>query len=403
MKQYMTKRNLLIAAAALLLIAFLVLLLLSGGGRKEQTFQGGEDTAYPYRWTELADGSLRLTLCDQAPAGCFWQLSQGEHSSLQVTWQEGTEDAYLIQPTRVEDALLRFVLADETFPEDRSCELLVTVEVQADGDDLLASVSGHRLIVPEGTLRGGEEFDCPYRIWRDGDQRLVLGLSDGSEDPDWQLFQASVGNVLALSDRTVQEGLLTLRFYGRNPGTSQLRLYSAAKGLSLELTVEAGEDGLLTVSAHRMQAHPEWAGLEAEALDAYVVAGSISTPEGAEEVTWGRRSIARQLEAAVVSFRFLDVDWTVYVTASAELEDLVAQEFQNETILTLAVGGNILHACLRQEEGTVAAWCGDGARWYLIEGSGEVDLGRLLETANGLLTAPEANNDETEERKEENP
>ena len=386
MKQFFTKRRVLIIVVIVLILAIVALLLLPGGARGDQSFQGGEDTPYPFEWTEKKDGSILLSLCRQVPEGCVWRFEQETSDTAAVSREENAEGSvFRVQPLRAGDVLLRFLLADENFPEDCCCELLLTAELRAEDEELKASVSGNRMILTEQALRGGESFDCPYRIRTDEEERLALFLLDGSTEPDWQLFQRNSGDVLRLAGRKTENGILALRFYGSSAGTSRLLLYSPTKRLTLDLTLSSDAEGRLTVQSHEMAAHPEWEGLEGEELDAFVVAGEIHTPEDAENLRYGRRTIGKQMEAAVVSFRYLDVDWTVYVTASSEMESLVATEFENDRVLTLAVSGHVMHACLREEEGTVTAWCSVEDRWFLFEGTGETDLARLLDTANAMI------------------
>lgn len=387
MKQFFTKHRILIILVVVLLLAILALLLLPGGARKDQSFQGGEDTPYPYEWTELRDGSIRLSLCRQVQEGYLWRFAQEETGTVLVSAEERAEGSvFRVQPLRAGDALLRFVLADARFPEDCLCELLLTAELRAEDDALIASVSGKRSVLTEQALRGGESFACPYRIRTDAEGQLSLFLQDGGPEPDWQLFQRSSGDALRLAERKTENGLLTLRFYGSGAGSSSLLLYSAAKGLALELTLSSGAEGGLTVQAHEMTAHPEWEGMTPDALEAYVVAGEIPVPEGAENLRYERRTIGKQMAAAAVRFRYLDVNWTVYATLGSEAEALLAREFENDRILSLAVSGHVMRACLREEEGTVTAWCTVGERWFLFEGTGVADLARLLDTANAVIS-----------------
>ena len=386
MKQFFTKRRILIMIVIVLALAIVALLLLPGGAQRDLSFQGGEDTPYPYEWTEKQDGSILLSLCRQVPEGFAWRVAQEDTDAAAVSREEDAEGSvFRVQPLRAGDVLLRFVLADESFPEDCCCELLLTAELRAEDEELKAAVSGNRMILTELALRGGEGFDCPYRIQTDEEDRLAVFLLDGSSEPDWQLFQRNSGDVLRLAGRKTENGILALRFYGSSAGTSRLLLYSPTKRLTLELTISSDEEGRLTVQSHEMASHPEWEGLKGEELDAFVVAGEIHTPEGAENLRYERRTVGKQMEAAVVRFRYLDVDWTVYVTASSEMESLVAKEFENDRLLTLAVSGHAMHACLREEEGTVTAWCSAGDQWFLFEGTGETDLARLLDTANAMI------------------
>ena len=386
MKQFFTKRRILILVVIVLLIAIALLLFLPGRGRKEKRFQGGEDTPYPYEWTEKKDGSILFSLCAHVPEGCVWRTEQDENETALVKRDEKEDHLFRLQPRKDGDVLLRFTLADKTFPEDRCCELLLTVEVRSEKKSVNATVVGHRLVLAERALRGGESFGCPYRLWTDEQGRFTVGLAEDSQEQDWQLFQQNSGNVLRFYGLRTENGVLSLRFRGVSAGVSRLCLYSAARRLTLELSLASDEDGTVTVESHNMAAHPEWEGLKADELEAYVVAGDIHMPEGAENVSYSRHTLGKQMEAAVVSFRYLDTDWTVYVVLGSELEEQIAKEFEYETIRTLAVSGHVMHACLREEEGTVTAWFSVGERWFLIEGADGADLAKLLDTANALIT-----------------
>ena len=215
MKRFFTNRRNLILLVIVLLLAIVALLLLPGGERSARSFQGGEDTPYPYEWTEQEDGSILLSLSAQVPEGCVWQsIAQEENDLVQVKREAAEGNVFRLLPLRTGDALLRFTLADAQYTEDRCCTLMLTLEIRGEEEERSASVSGNRLILFDRALQGGEGFGCPYRLWFDEEERFSVGLSDSSQEPDWQLFRQNSGDVLQLVNRSTENGILTLRFRG---------------------------------------------------------------------------------------------------------------------------------------------------------------------------------------------
>ena len=385
----MTKRRILTAAvifAALLLIA-LILFLTSRKPRSEQ-FAGGEDTPWPYAWTQLSDGTLLVKPKGDIPAGYGWTVAQADAAIAAVSEQDSEgRTAFLLTPVGTGDSFFILALTGHEDEEDQLCRLIMTVEVSGEKKPK-AAVTGHRLEIVEGILRGGEDLGTPYRVWTEEDGTLQLRLTDSAGAEDWKLLVRTPSTLDSLGLRR-EAGRVSAKLYSPAAGEMALVLYSPTRGLSLEVTGQADKEGNIRASAHEMRQHPDWIGREDGYADADVLAGVVAAPEGAEDVQYAADNLGSGIGiTSRMDFRYLDFEWTLYLPLSGGVSERMEKQIPEETLTTVFIPAGLLVAAF--EENYVIAWCDTEERSYLLEGTGEgIDRDVLIQTAAAVITTDE--------------
>ena len=385
-----TKRTLLTAAVVVIAAAAIVLILLLTGrdrGRGAAQFSGGADTPYPYAWTENADGTVLVSPCAAVPEGYAWLVSDSDPAVAAAAEQSAPgAPAFLLTPTGAGDCFFELDLADAADREDVLCRLVMTVESAA-GKTLSASVTGSRLELRDGVLRGGGDFGAPYRIRTDENGALEIRLSDTEKAGDWRLAVKTQATLGAAGVRQ-EDGEVTAKLNGLSAGDAAFVLYSPARGLSLEVSGRTDGENAVAARTHEMRRHEDWIGREDGFADADVVVGGLAAPAEAEDVRFGSINIGRGVGiAATMEFRYLDVDWEVTVAPGDALARIIEKEFTEEDdVRTFFLPAGLLLAVL--EEDSAIAWCAAEERTYYLAGSGAaLDPTVLLETA-GRVVAP---------------
>ena len=385
----MTKRKILTGAvilAAVLLIG--LILFLSGRKPQAQRFTGGEDTPYPYAWTQETDGTVLVEPSGEVPAGFGWTVTESDPSVAAVSepGEEG-KTGFLLTPAGVGDCFFTLALVGGEDGEEVLCRLYMTVEVTGTKKPR-AAVTGHRLEPMEGVLRGGEDFGAPYRIWTGENGDLELRLTDTQGAEDWSI-SLRTPSTLGMSQLQVTEGRVTAQLYSPAAGEAAFTLYSPSRGLSLEVSCRGDREGNLSASAHEMLLHEDWSGREEGYAAADLVSGAITLPEGAEDVRYGTDTAGGGIGAVSrVEFRYLGYDWLLYVSPSGGFGEVMEEQIPVEEIGTFFIPGGLLAAVF--EEGSVLAWCDTEQQGYLLQGSGEgIDRDALMQTASAIMTNEE--------------
>ena len=383
----MTKRWILTFAvilAALLLIG--LILFLGVRGTRSERFSGGEDTPYPYAWEEKRDGTVLVEPCGTIPAGFGWVAVDSDAAVATVSAQSGEgKTAFLLTPAGAGDCFFTLALTGGENGEEELCRLIMTLEVTGTRKRK-AAVVGHRLELPEGVLRGGEDFGAPYRVWTGENGELELRLTDAEGAEDWRL-SVKTPSALALSGFRVEAGRVAAELYSPAPGETAFVLYSASRGLSLEISGRADGEGNVRASAHEMRSHEDWSGREDGYADAAVLTGAVSLPEGAEDVRYSAAGLGGGIGmASCAEFRYLGFEWTLYVTLSGGVSRQMEKRIPEEELSTLFLPTGLLIAAFGED--SVLAWCDTEERGYLLEGVGAgIDRETLLQTASAVIPA----------------
>ncbi len=383
----MTKRRILTAAvilAALLLIG--LILFLSVRGRRLERFSGGEDTPYPYAWTENRDGTVLVEPCGEIPAGFGWTVVEAD-AAVAVAPEQSEEGktSFLLTPEGGEDCFFILALTGGEDGEEELGRLIMTLEISGTRQRK-AAVVGHRLELVENVLRGGESFGAPYRIWTGENGDLELRLTDAEGAEDWKL-SVQTPSSLALSGFRTEAGRITAALYSPAPGEAAFVLYSASRGLSLEVSARADGDGTIRASSHEMRRHEDWSGREEGYADAEVQAGALALPEEAEDIRYSSAVLGGGIGAAsCVEFRYLGFEWTLYVTSSGGVSRQMEKKIPEEELSTLFLPAGLLIAAFGED--SALAWCDTEERGYLLVGGGEgIDRDALLQTASAVIPA----------------
>ena len=380
----MTKRRILTAAVILGAVVLIGLILFLTTRKRENLFTGGEDTPYPYAWTEDKEGTVLVRPSGSIPAGFRWAVAELDETIAAAAEQtvEGRQ-AFLLTPVRPGDCFFILALTGGEDGEEELCRLILTVEVTG-ARKPKAAVAGHRAELPEGVLRGGEDFGAPYRLWTGENGSLELRLTDAEGAEDWKLSVKTPSSMGSAGFRA-EGGKVKAELYPIASGEAAFVLYSASRGLSLEVSGWANGEGTLRASAHEMQLHPEWIGREDGYADAGAVSGAVTLPADAEDVTYGVGSLGAGIGAVSrVEFRYLGFDWTLYITASAGFGDRMEKEFPEEELRIFFIPAGLLVAAFGED--ALVAWCDTEERGYLLEGAGE-GIGRdaLMQTASEVI------------------
>ena len=116
-----------------------------------------------------------LLPCAAVPEGYAWLVSDSDPAVAAAAEQSAPgAPAFLLTPTGAGDCFFELDLAGTADREDVLCRLVMTVESAA-GKTLSASVTGSRLELRDGVLRGGGDFGAPYRIRTDPPERYGKG------------------------------------------------------------------------------------------------------------------------------------------------------------------------------------------------------------------------------------
>ncbi len=393
----MTKRNMLTAAVILAAVALIGLILFLGGRKtREELFTGGEDTPYPYAWTAEKDGTLLVRPCGDIPEGFAWAVTELDESVIAAAAEQTADglQAFRLTPAGAGDCFFILALIGGEDGEEELCRLIMTVEVTGTKKPR-AAVIGHRAEVTEGILRGGEDFGAPYRVWTGENGSLELRLTDAEGAEDWKLSVKTPSSVGSAGFRA-EGGKVTAELYPVTSGEAAFILYSASRGLSLEVSGWANGAEELRASTHVMLRHPEWSGREEGYADADVAAGTMTLPEGAEDVRYAVGSLGAGIGAVSrAEFRYLGFDWTLYIAASGGFGDRLEKEFREEELKTFFIPAGLLVAAFGED--AVVAWCDTEERGYLLEGAG-AGIGReaLMQTASEVMNSDaDASNEET--------
>ena len=385
----MTKRKIMTAViilAAVLLIA--LILFLTGRKPRTERFTGGEDTAWPYAWTQSKDGTVQVEPLGELPAGYGWTVAEADSAVIAVSQQDQAgRPAFLLTPVGAGDSFFILALAGLEDGEDQLCRLVMTAEVSG-GKKLKAAVTGHRLEVTEGVLRGGEDFGAPYRVWTGEDGTLEVRLTDTGLADDWKL-RVRTGSTLGLARMQNAAGAVAAELYSPAAGDAAFVLYSAARGLSLEVSGQADSEGNIRAEDHEMRLHADWTDREDGFADADVLSGGMAAPEGAEDVEYGVGNLGGGIGlVSRMDFRYLGFDWTLYRAASGGVTESLEREFPAEELSSFFLPAGLLVAVFGED--SVLAWCDTEEGGYLLEGAGEgIDRDALMQTAAAVITTKE--------------
>jgi|GEM_PF-4151900 len=388
-KKFITKRSVMTAVvilAGILLIA--LIFLLSGRGRKDVSYTGGEDSPYPYSWTEYKDGSIVIRPFSFVPEGCSWSANGSDDAVIKVA-QTGDKkaQAFTVSPAGEGDSFLTLDLTEQGGLSLASVNMVV--ESSGSGKKAVLTVTGHRIDVAEDVLRG-EEHGVSYLIMTDGSGDLHLSVSGEGED-DWGCFIRSAGTI-EYTSVSQADGAASFLFYPSGSGDAAFTVYSYSRGVSLDVTGRADSDGIVTARGCSVNKHDDWAGKdEAQAL-AGLFAREIGVPAEAEDVEYSLSNYGSAGPAGTVFFSYLGVLWKVSALETARFSEIINFDVYDTAsgVRSFLTEAGALYAYF-DGPSEVTAWCDAEDCSYLIEGSAqdagsEIDYTALIETANIVMS-----------------
>ena len=366
----MNKRAAILAAAVAALAAVLAGALLLRGG--ETRGAGGEGTPYPYEWVEKRDGTLAVRIGGGAPEGYVWETLASDAAAAGVA---PTEGGFTLRPLAEGRTSVESTLRAADWADDRLYRVTLLVDASRSGKKLLAAVLNDTSEALPGAMRGGEEFDCPYRVWREDDGSVSVFLTEDAETPDWRVAQSN-GSAARGESFAQTDGGVELSLYAGDAGETEATLYSAARGLRLAVALSSDGEGELTALSHEMAAFEVPEGSAEGYADFLAAVGEIPLPEGMTPTAWSAVSRGQYMMGSV-ELTEGDAAYRYTVVPGADAAWL-GEGFNSEDVTEIYLGdGTVVYVCPDGDE--AAAWWDDGERAYLLT-CGFSDTTRVLET-----------------------
>lgn len=281
-KRQSIKRWAIPAAALLAVVAVAVVVALILRANRGKVFAGGEDTPYPYRWTENKNGSVSLEIDRSSSPGSLWTAPEEAPGLAVEASQSGEKTVFTLTPREEGRTVLTLALLDET--GDRLSEVYVLADAAYEGETLalrLGSVGEKQLT---GTVRGGEDTPFPYSVRADGSGDLLVTVTpalrpeeeeardaiaaipegeaaegieaSGTPSSDWRCESGDEAVAAVLGVIAAGDGITAYLRPGA-AGSARVRLYDDLTGASLTLELASDGNGTLQVLSHQMLAGGE--------------------------------------------------------------------------------------------------------------------------------------------------
>ena len=296
-KRQKIKRIVIPIAVLLAIIAVVVVIAVIAGKQKPQIFNGGEDTAYPYYWTENKDGSLTVRLPENGDGRYVWTPYNSVEAVASLRLEEKGEEGYTVYtavPQNSGRTFVEFVLKNGTAGagvEDQLFSINLILEAAKTETNLKLSILGGTSRSYPGLISGGEAEGFPYTVCFSMDGELLIRMKDGTTPPedwadgidgwyvlpddpvveptepsetfeeveppapfiwrsDWDCVSADE-SIIRLTYLSVENGYVeaTLR-PGDTSGSCEVRVFSNRGGAALSLMVSIAEDGTVSIASH---------------------------------------------------------------------------------------------------------------------------------------------------------
>ena len=305
-KRQKIKRILIPIAVLLIIVAVVVVIAVIAGKNKRQVFRGGEDTLYPYFWTENKDGSLTVRLPETGNGTYVWTPYNSVEAVAALNREEKGEEGYTVYtavPQKSGRTLMEFVLKNETEGADAEDQIfsinLILEAVKTETNLKLSVLSGTSRTYP-GVISGGEAEGFPYAVRFSLDGELLIRMKDGTTPPegwsneedgwyvlpenpsaeptepsetfeeeespapfvwvnDWNCVSADE-TIIRVLYVNVEDGFVEAALRpGEKAGSCEVRVFSTMGGAALSLMVRVAEDGTVSIPSHvieRMEPTP---------------------------------------------------------------------------------------------------------------------------------------------------
>ena len=220
--------------------AALLLILLLGGCSKR--FSGGEDTPYPYEWTEKGKGTIVLSINGAEAQDYDWLPQNYDDSVLEVSEEKVKNDyhTYVITPQMPGQTEITFACEKQEGPlTDHRYEIHLVLDISEKNK---ARVVEHYQTEYAGVQRRGEDTDAPYIYQTESDGSLSVFVEDTSEDSIWN--GASDNESIAVCTRqNIVEGGAWYSVTAVGTGKATITLENLVSGAKITLPVTVDENG----------------------------------------------------------------------------------------------------------------------------------------------------------------
>lgn len=273
--------------AAIILLAVIIAVII--GKNKGRTHTGGENTLYPYSWTEKKDGSLVFRLPDEKADGYVWTMTNSVEEVADVNAEEKPpkdKAGFIVTPKAAgrTQMTLKLTASGEKAHGGELYELGVILDVVSENGKLKATVFSAVGRELPGVKAGGEDEGWPYQITASGPTEITVYLKDkmkeiegGQEEAiasslppgaetdeistDASTYVMNAWDAVSSDNEAVrvnglngQDGLVTLWLdvRGREESSAEITLRSETGGAELIFTVKIAEDGTWTIDSHKL-------------------------------------------------------------------------------------------------------------------------------------------------------
>lgn len=367
-----------ILATVLILAVVMLSLLIFVRTSPSGAIDSGDPTSlYSYSYQDTKKG-LQLTIEGPFPKDSTWTA---ENQSAAVAWatevRQNTRRAeFLISPLSWGNTGLTFCLKQNG---ESIYELNVKVSVDTE-QKITVRENGHR---EELAVTGqGEQYTYCIRSGSDGSLELT---ADNDALCSWNL--RVVGDCVAATPAAelivgTEEENDTVRYSVSwlKAGTDTLQLCAEELDETVIITVDAAEDGTLTVADHQITKEAvEAPSKYSEQEEAYRrLMGEPALPEQAEliianAVTWSSRAEdEKYLKAGLLKFELNGREWTLYGSDEATAEDFYADLAADAGAPETVEADGSKAEVFDHPDGAFAFWqSASGRNWFLqSEGAG---------------------------------
>lgn len=257
-----------LAIAGLVILAILAVIVIVQSGKGE-TYRGGEDTPYPYSWTQNRDGSVRLELTHKDAPQERWQFQPGETiTAMEIQRAEkesGGSTVFNLTPVQPGRALIRLVLAPEGKQLSARYVLNLLAETLQGEEGMSVIIRSSEGVSLAGDASGADETDHPYRVYTDWDGDTVIAVRNVQNSADWEFTVDNEDAVLFLGLQWSDDQMAARLRPGEQAGEATVLLQCESAGIRLEIKLQRTEDGGLQVLSHK----PEYREVEASEDEPY--------------------------------------------------------------------------------------------------------------------------------------
>lgn len=221
--------------------AFALLMAASLGGCSKR-FSGGEDTPYPYEWTEKSNGTIVLSIDSAAAPDSEWVPQDYDNSVLDISEQEvkGDHRTCVITPK------ITGTTTEVTF----ACEKQVgpLTEHSFEIHFLLQPGKKDRLTVAEHTETAfsglqvrGEDTDAPYYYQTEKDGTLSVYIECDQTDAIWTKSSTDDSVATAVRQDVLEDGAWYV-IQPKGKGKAVITMQDTVSGVKVSIPVTVDEN-----------------------------------------------------------------------------------------------------------------------------------------------------------------